>query len=60
MVLNIAKRPVLIAGGGARYSGAEQELLEFSERFGVPVVETFAGKTVTPDTELLLGGLRHR
>ena len=57
MVLNIAKRPVLIAGGGARYSGAEQELLEFSERFGVPVVETFAGKTVTPDTELLLGGL---
>lgn len=56
-LLAAAERPVLIAGGGARYSEAGQELAAFSERFGVPVVETFAGKSVTPDTDLLLGGV---
>lgn len=55
--LAAATRPIVIAGGGVRYSGAEEELLAFSEQLGVPVVETFAGKTSTPETELLLGGL---
>ena len=43
--LRSAKRPVIIAGGGVHYSRAEQELADFAERFGIPVVETVAGKS---------------
>mgnify|MGYP001251438110 CR=1 FL=1 len=38
------KRPLLIAGGGVRYSGATAELTAFAEAFGIPVAETQAGK----------------
>jgi 3D-(3,5/4)-trihydroxycyclohexane-1,2-dione acylhydrolase (decyclizing) len=40
-----AKRPVIIAGGGVLYGGACGALREFSERHGVPVCETQAGKS---------------
>ena len=40
-----AKRPVIIAGGGVHYSRAEDELAAFAEEFGIPVVETVAGKS---------------
>jgi 3D-(3,5/4)-trihydroxycyclohexane-1,2-dione acylhydrolase (decyclizing) len=56
-VLAQAQRPVLIAGGGARYADAAPELRRLAEDFGVPIAETFAGKSVTPATELLVGGL---
>jgi 3D-(3,5/4)-trihydroxycyclohexane-1,2-dione acylhydrolase (decyclizing) len=39
-----ARRPVVIAGGGVRYSLAEDELRAFVERHDLPVVETMAGK----------------
>ena len=39
-----ARRPMLVAGGGAIYSGAEEALAAFATRFGIPVVETQAGK----------------
>lgn len=39
-----AKRPLLIAGGGVKYSGAEAALAAFAARHGVPVAETQAGK----------------
>ncbi|WP_270935500.1 3D-(3,5/4)-trihydroxycyclohexane-1,2-dione acylhydrolase (decyclizing) [Falsiroseomonas oryzae] len=42
--LQAAKRPVLIAGGGVKYSGAEAALAEFAQRHGIPVAETQAGK----------------
>ncbi|WP_080867523.1 thiamine pyrophosphate-dependent enzyme, partial [Agrobacterium tumefaciens] len=51
-----AKRPLVIAGGGVRYSAAERELVEFCNTFGVPVMETFAGKAVAQGARLLLGG----
>jgi 3D-(3,5/4)-trihydroxycyclohexane-1,2-dione acylhydrolase (decyclizing) len=44
-VLRSAGRPLVIAGGGVRYSEAEGELVRFAERHGVPVVETVAGKS---------------
>ena len=44
-LLRNAKRPVIIAGGGVHYSRAEKELDEFAMRFGIPVVETVAGKS---------------
>ncbi|CAI2433391.1 3D-(3,5/4)-trihydroxycyclohexane-1,2-dione hydrolase [Serratia ficaria] len=39
-----AKRPLIIAGGGVRYSQAEAELAAFATSHGIPVVETIAGK----------------
>lgn len=47
-LLKKAQRPVLIAGGGAIYSGASLELAAFAEKYGLPVVETQAGKGVLP------------
>jgi len=43
-LLKTAERPLIIAGGGVRYSGAEQEVAAFAARRGIPVVETVAGK----------------
>lgn len=39
-----AKRPLIISGGGVRYSQAEAELAQFARSHGIPVVETIAGK----------------
>ena len=44
-LLQTAKRPVIIAGGGVHYSLAEAELAAFAEKHGIPVVETVAGKS---------------
>ena len=44
-ILKGAKRPLLIAGGGVRYSFAEAEVAAFAERRGIPLVETIAGKS---------------
>jgi 3D-(3,5/4)-trihydroxycyclohexane-1,2-dione acylhydrolase (decyclizing) len=43
-LLQKAKRPLIIAGGGVLYSGVESELAELSIKCGVPVAETQAGK----------------
>ena len=43
--LKNAKRPLLIAGGGVRYSFAEKEVARFAESRGIPLVETIAGKS---------------
>ncbi len=57
-VLRGSRRPLLIAGGGVRYSGAEAALRAFAEAFGVPVSETQAGRGSLPwDHPLALGPL---
>ncbi len=40
-----AKHPVIVAGGGVIYSGAEAVLAAFAATHGIPVVETQAGKS---------------
>ena len=40
-----AKKPVIVAGGGVRYSLAENELQDFAKRHQIPVIETQAGKS---------------
>ena len=40
-----AKKPMIIAGGGVHYSLAEAELSAFANAFGIPVMETVAGKS---------------
>lgn len=48
-LLKTAKKPLIIAGGGVRYSIAEEQVAAFAQKHGIPVVETIAGK----------GGLTH-
>jgi 3D-(3,5/4)-trihydroxycyclohexane-1,2-dione acylhydrolase (decyclizing) len=48
-LLKSAKKPILISGGGVRYSLAESVVAEFAVKRGIPIVETIAGK----------GGLSH-
>ena len=43
-VLRDAARPLIVAGGGVIYSGAETSLRAFAESTGIPVAETQAGK----------------
>src|ERR1700742_4944544 len=43
-VIGSAKRPLIVAGGGVIYSGANDALAAFVERTGIPVSETQAGK----------------
>jgi 3D-(3,5/4)-trihydroxycyclohexane-1,2-dione acylhydrolase (decyclizing) len=42
--IRAAKRPLIVAGGGVLYSGAEQTLLDFAKTHNIPVIETQAGK----------------
>ena len=55
-VLTKAERPLLVLGGGVRYSGAGAEALAFAEKHHVPVVETVAGRTLVPHGHPLYGG----
>jgi len=55
-VVRRAQRPLLVVGGGVRYSGAGREVLELAERYGIPVVETVAGRTLIPHHHPLYGG----
>ena len=43
-VLSKAKKPLIISGGGVRYSGAEDALAAFAKKRGIPMAETIAGK----------------
>ena len=53
-----AKKPMLICGGGVRYSEAHAEFQAFAEQFGIPFGETQAGKSALPfDHPLNLGGV---
>lgn len=44
--LHRAERPVIVAGGGVRASGAHAELVAFAEVLGVPVATSLNGKSV--------------
>jgi 3D-(3,5/4)-trihydroxycyclohexane-1,2-dione acylhydrolase (decyclizing) len=52
-----AERPLVIAGGGVRYSAAETALAEFARATGIPVAETSAGKGVMAPGPLHVGGI---
>ncbi len=43
-LLKTAKKPLIISGGGVRYSQAEDVLAQIAQTRGIPVVETIAGK----------------
>ena len=54
--LKAAARPLIIAGGGVRYSGADAALAAFAEAHNVPVVETVAGRACLPATHPMNAG----
>lgn len=43
-LLHAAEKPMIVAGGGVLYSGAEGDLLAFAKKHNIPVVETQAAK----------------
>jgi 3D-(3,5/4)-trihydroxycyclohexane-1,2-dione acylhydrolase (decyclizing) len=55
-ILRTARRPLLIVGGGVRYSGAAEVALNFATRHGIPVTETTAGRTLVPHNHPLHAG----
>ncbi|MGZ9815728.1 3D-(3,5/4)-trihydroxycyclohexane-1,2-dione acylhydrolase (decyclizing) [Peribacillus simplex] len=56
--IRASKKPIIIAGGGARYSGARDILMKLAEKHNIPLVETQAGKsTVESSFPKNLGGV---
>jgi 3D-(3,5/4)-trihydroxycyclohexane-1,2-dione acylhydrolase (decyclizing) len=53
-----SKKPMIICGGGVRYSEAGEELMKFCETFHIPFAETQAGKSACKSSHPYnLGGL---
>ena len=48
-----AKKPAIFAGSGAWYSNAEQELVAFAEKTGIPVFTSSMGRGTIPDSHPL-------
>jgi len=46
--ISAARRPLIVAGGGAIYAGAEAALDALATTYGIPVSESQAGKGVLP------------
>ena len=42
--IRASTQPIIVAGGGVKYSDATDALKHFAEQFGIPVGETHAGK----------------
>ncbi len=49
-VIASSEKPMVICGGGVRYSEAGQALMDFCEKFNIPYGETQAGKSATPSS----------
>ncbi|MBQ9228856.1 MAG: 3D-(3,5/4)-trihydroxycyclohexane-1,2-dione acylhydrolase (decyclizing) [Eubacterium sp.] len=57
-LIKAAKKPILVCGGGVRYSEAEEELLALAEAHHIPITETQAGKGLIDwQHPLNLGGI---
>ena len=57
-LLRGARKPLIVAGGGTVYSGAETALRAFAEATGIPVADTHAGKgAVAWDHPCAVGGV---
>jgi len=55
-----SRRPLLIAGGGVRHSGAQEALRALADATGIPVAATQAGKgSLRHDHPADLGGIGH-
>ncbi len=57
LLLERARRPVIMAGHGAIISGAERSILYLAEKMQIPVVCTLLGKGAFPETHPLALGM---
>lgn len=48
--INDARKPVLIAGSGVQYGNARQELIDFSEKFQIPVLTSYKRQDAFPNS----------
>jgi len=55
--LQAAERPVIVAGGGVRASGAARELVALAEALQIPVATSLNGKDSIPGTHALSVGV---
>ncbi|WP_439487099.1 thiamine pyrophosphate-binding protein [Blastomonas fulva] len=51
-----ARKPLIVAGGGAVMSGASEALVALAERLGAPVITTLSGRGSIPDSHPLCAG----
>lgn len=57
-LIKASKKPLILVGGGAKYSGARDILIALSEKHNIPLVETQAGKATVESTfKNNLGGI---
>ncbi|OZN24698.1 3D-(3,5/4)-trihydroxycyclohexane-1,2-dione acylhydrolase (decyclizing) [Actinobacillus seminis] len=57
-LIQCKKKPLIICGGGVRYSEAAEQLKAFAETYRIPFAETQAGKSaVISEHELNVGGV---
>lgn len=57
-LIKASKKPMLISGGGVRYSEAGQTVMDFCKEFNIPVSQTQAGHSALPDSfDLSVGGI---
>jgi acetolactate synthase-1/2/3 large subunit len=52
-----AERPVLVAGGGVKFSGAEEEVLSLARKLSLPVATSLNAKGTIPENDPLAIGL---
>ncbi len=57
ILINNSKKPLILAGHGVLLSGAEKQLLAFSEKAGIPVASTLLGLSAFPAGHPLYVGL---
>ncbi len=43
-LIKCSEKPIIVCGGGVRYSGCYKELQSFAEKYNIPISETQAGK----------------
>lgn len=53
-----SQKPLIVLGGGARYSQGGKAIIDFAQEFNIPISETQAGKGVAPSSNKYnLGGI---
>ncbi|MBZ5642820.1 MAG: thiamine pyrophosphate-binding protein [Acidobacteriia bacterium] len=56
-ILKAAERPVIVVGGGARWSGAGAEVLKLAEKLSIPIAASLNGLSLVPDNHPLYIGV---
>ena len=55
-LINLAEKPLILAGQGVKLSGAEKALIEFAEKGNIPVASTLMGLSAIPNNHPLYVG----